>query len=290
MSRPDVSVIVVAFDVRDEVLACLESIAQHAGGVTAETILVDNGSRDGTAEEVERRFPDITAVRLARNEGISARNHGLRRATGRLRMFLDSDALLTPGALPELVRFLDETPGVGLAGPRLVYTDGTLQLSARRYPPLALPLLRRRPLSYLLEDSRPVRRHLMADDPHDRIREVEYVIGACQIFTEQAQEVAGEIDRWIFFGPDDANWCFRIRRSGLKVVYYPAATVIHGYRRTSSERQFSRIAFEQLRAFVRFQWKWRRERRRLMDEGRAMDCRARDAGVEWDEREPAGRG
>ena len=125
-SRPDVSVIVVAFDVSDEVLACLESIAQHAGGVTAETILVDNGSRDGTAEEVERRFPDITAVRLARNEGISARNHGLRRATGRLRMFLDSDALLTPGALPELVRFLDETPGVGLAGPRLVYTDGTL--------------------------------------------------------------------------------------------------------------------------------------------------------------------
>ena len=116
------------------------------------------------------------------------------------------------------------------------------------------------------------------------------MLGACQLFTAEAQAAAREIDPRMFFGPDDADWCFGIRTAGLSVVYHPAATVIHRYRRTSRERQFSRIAFEHLRAFVRFQWKWRRERRRLMDEGRAMDRRARDAGVEWDEREPAGRG
>jgi len=277
--RPDVSIIIVAFDVRDEVLACLGSIAEHRDGVTVETFLVDNASRDGTAEAVEDAFPNTTVVRLAENEGIAARNHGLRRAAGRQRMFLDSDARLTSGALPELVRFLDENPRVGLAGPRLVYTDGTLQLSSRRFPPLALPLLRRRPLNRLFESSRPVRRHLMADDPHDRTREVEYVLGACQHFTSEAQTAAGEIDSWIFFGPDDADWCFRIRMAGLSVFYYPAATVIHAYRRTSNEKQLSRIAFEQLRAFVRFQWKWRRERRRLIEEGRAMDHRARQIAL-----------
>lgn len=290
MSRTDVSVIVVAFDVRDEVLACLGSIAEHNGGVATETILVDNGSRDGTPEAVAQAYPDTVLVELVRNEGIAARNHGLRRAAGRLRMFLDSDALLTPGALPELVRFLDDNPEVGLVGPRVVYPDGTLQLSARRYPPLALPLLRRRPLSYLLEDSRPVRHHLMAHDPHDRTREVEYVLGACQFFTAEAQAAAGEIEPWIFFGPDDADWCFRIRSAGLKVVYHPAATVIHRYRRTSNERQLSRVGYEQLRAFVRFQWKWRRERRRLIEEGRAMYRRARTLGVVRDEGEPAEHG
>jgi len=274
VTRPDVTFIVIAFDVRQDVLDCLGSIEQHSQGVSTETILVDNGSRDGTAAAVAAAFPDAAIVRLERNEGLAARNHGLRRATGRLRMFLDSDALLTPGALPELVRLLAGDPDIGLVGPRLVYPDGSLQLSCRRYPPPLLPLLRRSPFSRFFEDSPTVRRHLMADDPHDSTREVEYVLGACQLFTAEAQAAAGEIDARMFFGPDDADWCFRIRTAGLKVVYHPGATVIHRYRRTSKERPLSRIAFEQLRAYLRFQWKWRSRRHRLMNEGREMDLRA----------------
>ncbi len=271
---PDVSVIVVAHDVRDEVLACLASVERHAAPVTCEVFLVDNGSADGTADAVEEAFPSVQVARLDRNIGVAARNEGLRRAGGRLRMFLDSDARLTPGALPELVAYLDRSPRVGLVGPRLVYEDGTLQLSARRFPPVLLPLLRRPPLGRFLEDGATVRRHLMADERHDLTREVEYVLGACQLFTEAAQRAAGEIDPRIFFGPDDADWCFRIRRAGLAVVYHPRATVVHGYRRTSAARPFSRIAIEQLEAFGRFQWRWRKERARLVREGREMDARA----------------
>jgi GT2 family glycosyltransferase len=277
---PDVSVIVVAHDVREEVLDCLASVEQHAA-VATEVFLVDNGSTDGTAEAVGEAFPAVQVVRLDRNVGVAARNEGLRRARGRLRMFLDSDARLTPGALPELAAYLDGNPGAGLVGPRLVYEDGTLQLSARRFPPRLLPLMRRPPLGRFFEDSAAVRRHLMADDRHDETREVEYVLGACQLFTGAAQAAAGEIDPRIFFGPDDADWCFRIRRHGLAVVYHPRATVVHGYRRTSAARPFSRIALEQLRAFGRFQWKWRRERAQLVREGREMDARA---GGRQDER------
>jgi N-acetylglucosaminyl-diphospho-decaprenol L-rhamnosyltransferase len=277
---PDVSVIVVAHDVRDEVLECLDSVERHAAPIVCEVFLVDNGSTDGTAAAVEEAFPTAQVIRLERNIGVAARNEGLRRARGRLRMFLDSDARLTPGALPELAAYLDASPETGLVGPRLVYEDGTLQLSARRFPPLLLPLLRRPPLGRFFEDSAAVRRHLMADEPHDRTREVEYVLGACQLFTERAQRAAGEIDRRIFFGPDDADWCFRIRCAGLAVVYHPQATVVHAYRRTSAARPFSRVALEQLRAFGRFQWKWRRERARLLQEGREMDARAGGRQVE----------
>jgi N-acetylglucosaminyl-diphospho-decaprenol L-rhamnosyltransferase len=271
---PDVTVIVVAHDVREEVLACLGSVEEHAAPVTAEVVLVDNASRDGTAEAVAEAFPRTEVVPLAANVGVAARNAGLRRARGRLRMFLDSDARLTAGALPELVAFMDAHPEVGLVGPRLVYEDGTLQLSARRFPPRLLPVMRRPPLGKLFEDSAAVRRHLMADDRHDLTREVEYVLGACQLFTAEAQAAAGEIDPGIFFGPDDVDWCLRIRRTGLQVVYHPAATVVHGYRRTSAAKPASRIALRQLAAFARFQWTWRRERARLVQEGHEMDARA----------------
>jgi GT2 family glycosyltransferase len=272
-ARPDVSVIVVAHDVCDEVLNCLASVERHAAPATYELLLVDNGSTDGTAGVVAEAFPQAQVILLDRNVGVAARNEGLRRARGRTRMFLDSDAILTPGALAELVGYLDANPGVGLVGPRLVYEDGTLQLSARRYPPLFTPLMRRPPLDRFFEDSDSIRRHLMADEPHDRTREVEYVLGACQLFTERAQAVAGEIDR-IFFGPDDADWCFRIRSAGLAIVYHPGATVVHAYRRTSASWPLSRMALEHLKAFGRFQWKWRGERARLVREGREMDARA----------------
>jgi GT2 family glycosyltransferase len=102
-------------------------------------------------------------------------------------------------------------------------------------------------------------------------RPVEYVLGACQMFRADAQAAAGEIDRRIWFGPDDADWCFSIRRAGFQVLYAPEATVVHDYRRTSASRPLSRMALQHLRAFAYFQWKWRDQRRRLVAEGRAMD-------------------
>lgn len=270
---PDLSIIVVAKDVRAELLLCLRAIDEHKGGLDVETILIDNASSDGSVEAVQERFEDVKVEPLSENRGVAARNYGLRLASGRYRMFLDSDALLTDGALPTLVRFMDEHPEVGLVGPRLIYPDGTLQLSARRFPSRAMPFLRRPPLARFFDDGKTVRRHLMADDRHDQAREVEYVLGACQLFRAEAQRMAGEIDPWMFYGPDDADWCFRIRLAGLKVAYVPQATVIHGYRRSTAAKPVSVLAARSLVNFYRFQWKWRGHRKRLVREGEAMDAR-----------------
>ena len=273
-TAPDVTAIIICHDVRDEVLACLAALDAHAGPLSVETIVVDNASTDGTAEAVDRRYPACRTVRLSRNEGLPARNHGLRRARGRYRMFIDSDAVLRPGALPTLVGVLEADPRIGLVGPRLVYPDGRLQLSTRRFPPLLLPILRRPPLGRIFERRATIRRHLMAGEPHDARRRVEYVIGACQVFSAEAQRAAGEIDRHIWFGHDDADWCFRIRSAGYEVVYVPEAEVVHDYRRTSARSPLSVFALRQLAAHAYFQWKWRRSRRRLMEEGGRMDAEA----------------
>lgn len=272
MSTPDLTAIVIAADVRDEVLTALRSLEDHRGALELQVILVDNGSRDGTADAVEAAFPAVEVVRLASNRGVPARNEGLRRARGRHRAFLDSDAQVTPGALETLVAALDENPEIGLVGPRLVYPDGRLQLSTRRFPPVLLPILRRPPLGRFFEDGPTIRHHLMADAPHDRRRRVEYVLGACQVFRAEAQAAAGEIDGRIWYGHDDADWCFKIRRAGFDVVYVPDAVVVHDYRRTSARNPFSRFALRFLRAHVYFQWKWSRHRGELVAQGRTMDA------------------
>jgi N-acetylglucosaminyl-diphospho-decaprenol L-rhamnosyltransferase len=274
VTSADLTAIIICHDVRGEVLTCLEALHAHAPPLRLEVIVVDNASTDGTLEAVESTYPECQTVRLSRNEGLPARNHGLRRASGRYRMFIDSDAIVRPRALQTLVAALDEDPRIGLVGPRLVYPDGRLQLSTRRYPPLLLPLLRRPPLGRFFEDRPTIRRHVMAGERHDRRRRVEYVIGACQIFRPQAQRAAGEIDRHIWFGHDDADWCFRIRGAGYDVVYVPGAEVVHDYRRTSARRPLSTFALRQLAAHAYFQWKWHAERRRLIEEGRRMDAEA----------------
>lgn len=272
--QPDLTVIVIGHDVRDEVLTCLSSLRCHAGDLMLQVIYVDNGSRDASADAVEAAFPEVEVVRRPTNEGVPARNHGLRRARGRHRLFLDSDTAVTEGALQAMVGVLDADLRVGLVGPRLVHADGRPQLSARRYPPLMLPVLRRPPLERFLGDGATVRRHLMADDQPLPRRRVEYVLGACQMFRAEAQAVAGEIDDAIWYGPDDADWCMAIRSAGFDVVYLPDATVVHEYRRSTAARPVSRLAVRHLSAHVHFQRKWRRERRRLVAEGHAMDVEA----------------
>jgi GT2 family glycosyltransferase len=259
-SDPDVSLVIVAHSVRNELERCLGSIRDCAE-LRVQTILVDNASTDATVPWVRESHPSVDLVELPENVGTEARDHGLSRARAQLTMFLDSDAALTPGALPAMVEAMEHNPEWGLIGPRLVGDDGSLQLSCRRFPPPLLPLIRRPPLSALGENSATVRRHLMTDIDHSLTRPVVYVLGACQLFrTSLGRKVAREIgppSERIFFGPDDIEWCIRIRDVGGEVVYFPAATVIHSYRRRTRAHPLSRNSWRHLRAFAAFQWRYR---------------------------------
>lgn len=268
---PDVSIVVIAHSARDELERCFGSIDRHAGGLAVETILVDNASTDDTLVWVREAHPDVRVVELDRNLGVAARRFGLDRAEGRYAMFLDSDAALTEGALERMVAALDEHPDWGLIGPRLVGDDGELQLSCRRYPPLLLPFMRRPPLNRFLEDSAPVRHHLMADADHSRTRPVLYVLGACQLFRRSLAEAAGPPDERTFLGMDDIDWCLRIRDAGGEIVYFPEATVIHSYQRRSARSPLSRAGWSHLVSFAAFQWRYRKRRRELIELGARLD-------------------
>jgi hypothetical protein len=225
---PMLSIVILTWNSRALLEACLASLPAATRGVTSEVIVVDNGSRDGTWAALAQH-PECVAVRNATNRGVApARNQGLRLARGAFVALLDVDTVVAPEAFAVLVRHLQSNAGVGLAGPRLVDAGGALQYSCRRFPTVVDKVLRRLPERW----GRAIRRdvELRAWD-HASVRQVDYVIGACQVIRRHALERVGLLDERIFYGPEDVDLCLRMYRAGWQVTYVPQAEVTHLERR-----------------------------------------------------------
>ncbi|MGH2520739.1 MAG: glycosyltransferase family 2 protein, partial [Chloroflexota bacterium] len=129
----DLAVVIVSYNVRDLLRGCLQSLREQVGPSLV-VIVVDNRSRDGSADMVEREFPEVQLLASARNGGFAnGNNQGLRAAPpARYVMLLNPDTVVRPGALAELVRFMDAHPEAGVVGPRLILANGRLDLACRR--------------------------------------------------------------------------------------------------------------------------------------------------------------
>ena len=259
---PGVSVVIVAWRAREDVLRCLASLREHAG-VDHEVIVVDDGSDDGTPEAVAGAFPAARVVAKTVNEGLAAgRNAALPLAGGRYVCMLDADTEVRPGALAALSAVLDAHPEVGLAGPRLVAPDGSLQLSCRRWPPLLIPLMRRGPYARLRPDPPTHRRHLMKDFDHASRRPVVWVSGAAQMWrADLPGRIGGYDERVSSYGGEDLDWCLRVWEAGLEVHYVPEAEVLHVEQQVTHRSRFGRQAWRALRDWYYLPAKHRRLRR-----------------------------
>lgn len=256
MSVAEVSVVILSWNEREQLERCLGALEQHPPNRPMEVIVIDQGSGDGTLEMLAERFPDVVCVANDTNRGVPAgRNQGMALASGRYLVMLDSDAYVTDGALETLARHLDEETDVGLVGPRLENTDGSLQLSCRRFPtPMAMVANR----VARLEDHPSRIRHLMIGEPHDRLMAVEYVLGATMFFRRAAAEAVGRFVESFQFGYEDADWALGMWSAGWRVDYLPAARVVHDYRRRAAKKitspQNVSIAFSYLLVVAR---RWR---------------------------------
>jgi N-acetylglucosaminyl-diphospho-decaprenol L-rhamnosyltransferase len=223
------SVVILTWNSMGELGACLSSLPQGLTAYPYEVIVVDNGSRDLTPAIWRDKFPPMRLLTNRRNRGVApARNQGIRVTQGEYVILLDDDAVVQPGAFDCLIAYLDEHPEVALCGPKLVDPRGQLQLSCRLFPTLGYKLARRFFPAFARRVSREVE---MADWDHSSVREVDYVIGACQVIRWAALAEIGLLDEWIFYGPEDIDLCLRMHKAGWRVTYNPEAVVIHHERR-----------------------------------------------------------
>ena len=129
------SIIIVSWNVRDELLDCLRSIEQNRPSHSYEVIIVDNASTDGTIDAVQKDFSEVKSIANTENRGFAAANNdGVEHSRGEYILFLNPDTVLHPHSLDVLIEFMDIHEDAGACGPKLLYSDGTIQPSTRRFP------------------------------------------------------------------------------------------------------------------------------------------------------------
>lgn len=247
------SIIIITWNELDNLQRCLDSLLDKVDFEKDEVIVVDNGSTDGSAELVALH-PQIRYFALDRNYGVGpARNRGLFLAHGEYCMTLDNDTIfLTPDPGTIVADFFAAHPDTGVVGFQLLNVDRTRQDSTRRFPrfyqPIAARLAISRKLKFISDEQE---RHLMTDVRFEQSSdpmEVDYVLGANQTFSKRVATLLMGYDDQIFFGPEDAEFCVRTHKLGLRNYYCRSISIVHDYKRRT--RKFSALAIKHLAGFV----------------------------------------
>jgi GT2 family glycosyltransferase len=147
---------------------------------------------------------------------------------------------------------MDRNPSVGIAGARLVFPNGAMQPSARRFPTLSSVLVRRTPLRWFLRESDANTRHLMKDLSPDGPREVDWLLGACLFVRRSAINDVGLLDEGYFLYVEDIDWCHRMHERGWGVYWVPEAEVVHHHLAVSDRRLLSWHSWVHLRSMFRY--------------------------------------
>lgn len=227
----DLSICVINHRTPELLRACLRSIAATSPPLSVETWIVNNTPDDADAiREMAGAHPNARLIQNERPLGFSAnQNQMLARATGRYLMPLNSDTVIQPGALAELVAFMDQHPEAGMAGPRLVRAGGELQPSCRNFPTPLTHFLEASGLWRALRGNRWIGRRFYLAGPHDEVMSVDWLTGACLIARAEAARQVGFYNAEMFPGlyAEDLEWCWRMKQAGWQILFDPAATVVH---------------------------------------------------------------
>jgi len=241
------AVVIVSWNVRDLLEACLRSLfadlvhSELAAGVW----VVDNASADGTPLMVARDFPDVHLVASQENLGFAAGNNVALKAIletpnpeSRIPQFiwlLNPDTEVQLGAAAALLAALEAEPRVGVAGAELLYTDGSLQHSAFRFPGLAQLVCEFFPLPLRFYDTplngRYSRRLYEGESPFP----VDHPLGAAMMVRAEAVAQVGLMDEGYRMYCEEIDWCWRMRKAGWRALCVPTAQVIHHAGRSTAQ-------------------------------------------------------
>jgi GT2 family glycosyltransferase len=237
--NPRLSIVIVNFNGAGFLENCLRSLTATPPATASEVVVVDNASPDGSGALV-RNFPSARLIQLPQNVGFSAGNNaGIRATTGELVMLLNNDTIVPPGAIDRLIGRLDADPAAAIAGPRLVDAEGAAELS---FGPMISPLseLRQKVVMGLHQRRfAPVASWVERVTRRDRY--VDWVSGACLLVRRAVAEQAGLLDERFFLYTEDVDFCASVRSLGWKVLFTPAAEIVHlrGRSRATAARQMN---------------------------------------------------
>jgi len=247
----DLSIIIVNWNTHDYLVKCLQSVLDTAGSLgrpNVETFVVDNASTDGSVHMMRERFPWVCLIENKENVGFArANNQAIAQSQGRYVLLLNSDTKVYPGALEEMVQFMEGHPQAGGCGPRLLGADGSLQASCHPMLTPGREFWRLIFLDRLWRRTTYVQKRWDLETPCP----VEVIKGACFLLRRAALERVGLLDERYFVYTEEMDLCYRLLQAGWQLWWVPQAVVKH-YGEASS-RQVAEAMYVQLyRSKVQF--------------------------------------
>ena len=249
----DVCVVIVTSNHAPYVRQCVESVLNSRNACSIDLVVVDNASFDGT-QEIVRTFGG--RLRLIERDGThsfaSNINIVLKRVEANYFLVMNPDTELPVNGIAKLYDFMEAHLEAGACGPKLVYRDGSLQLSCRRFPTPCTFLVRRTPLRWFLPKASRGKSHLMACWEHDQLRRVDWILGACIMFRTEALQQVGYFDERFRLYCEEIDICHRLWRHGWSVYYNPDIVVRHDHQAKSDKSLLSRHSLWHYRSMLHY--------------------------------------
>jgi GT2 family glycosyltransferase len=257
--KMDLSIIIVSFNTKKLLTACLKSILDYTKGINFEIIVVDNDSEDGSAEAAKNL--GVRVIRNNTNPGFAtANNQGSKISGGKYVLFLNSDTEIHDNVLGEIVRWMDITPKAGIATCGLKNKDGSLQATGGYFPtlPRVFSWMTIQDLPFvdnIIKPFHPLHSKSLffkGDNFYKTKKELDWVTGAFLLTRHEILEKAGGWDESFFMYVEEVDLCFRVKKLGYEVWYLPGWSITHLGGASSSNREFALVSeYQGLKKFYK---------------------------------------
>jgi len=217
-----------------------------------EIIVVDNASSDGSAEAVKESFPEVVLIQNETNLGFAkANNIGIKKSSGRYLYFINSDAETLESCIDRLYDFMEKNPQIGMAAPKILYPDRSLQVTCRKFPSLWNNFCSAAGLNKIFPSYSFFSSDQMFYFNHDEIRTINVLAGCFLVVRRNAMEKVGLFDERFFIYAEDIDWCRRFWDADWQIAFFPEAEAIHHGGGSSSNAPV-RFSLEQERATLQY--------------------------------------
>ena len=236
----DLSIVIVNYNNRGLLRQCLRSLLDNLNDTkyNYKIVMIDNNSSDGSVEMVREEFSSVRLIPLENNLGYAkGANLGIKSLVAKYYLVLNMDTtIVQENAIEDMIKFMDENPDVGLAGPKLINPNGTTQVSSCIFPKFMYPIYRRTFLKKMPLAKKAIHKYLMFDWDHNDSRSVDWVIGTGMIVRDTAIKQVGLMDERFFMYFEDVDWCRRFWENDWKVKYIHDIQIVHYHSRGSATK------------------------------------------------------
>lgn len=265
----DVCVSLVNTNEREDIERCLHSLYEDTKDVSfsVQIVIVDNASTDNIADLLKEKFPKVQLLRQERNMGFGAsHNRVLKEVDAKYYFILNPDTIFLPGGriIEKMYTWMESHPEVGMMGPKVVYPDGSLQLSCYRFPTFLQPIYSRTKLGKSGRGKQIADHFVMKDFDHESTRPVDWVMGSAMFARAASLKKSGVFDERYWMYAEDSDLCRRLWEANWPIYYVHDIVIQHFHRRSSAKvpgivnallkNKFARV---HLTSWFKYFLKWR---------------------------------